>query len=243
MRLPDASALLDALERGLDRPRSDRALLLLQASNPEIDRGVLHRFSVGETDSRLLSLRRLLFGPQFSALTDCPQCGDRLDLEFSLDEPIPTESPGEDGAILTAGGWTLRYRLPSLADLDVASQAVDREQALAILIKSAVLEAVGPEGPVSPERIPAEMIDALENALQRADPLAITDIRVDCPACGHEWQVSFDILAYFWSELESWANRLLNEIHTLASAYGWSESEILALPSRRRECYLKRILQ
>jgi len=59
-----------------------------------------------------------------------------------------------------------------------------------------------------------------------------------CPACGHAFRVSFDIVSYFWSEVEDWAHRVLVDIHTLAAAYGWSERQILALSPMRRQLYV-----
>ena len=47
--------------------------------------------------------------------------------------------------------------------------------------------------------------------------------------------MALDITAYLWSEVEDWAKRLLIEIHTLASAYGWREAELLALEPAQRE--------
>ena len=44
-----------------------------------------------------------------------------------------------------------------------------------------------------------------------------------------------------WAELEAVARRLAMEVHTLASAYGWSESEILSLSDARRRLYLEMV--
>jgi hypothetical protein len=62
-----------------------------------------------------------------------------------------------------------------------------------------------------------------------------------CPACEHRWLVAFDILAYLWSEIDDWAQRMLHEIHILATAYGWPEATVLALTSWRRQYYLNLI--
>jgi hypothetical protein len=35
--------------------------------------------------------------------------------------------------------------------------------------------------------------------------------------------------------------QVLDEVHELASAYGWSEEEILGLSSRRRRQYVERL--
>jgi hypothetical protein len=77
--------------------------------------------------------------------------------------------------------------------------------------------------------------------LAEADPLADVQLAVSCPSCGTRQQVSFDILSFFWTEIEAWAWRILREVHTLASAYGWHEHDILALSPRRRQSYLEMV--
>ena len=52
----------------------------------------------------------------------------------------------------------------------------------------------------------------------------------------------FDVAAFLDGEMGARAARLLDEVHLLALSYHWSEAEILALPSDRRQDYLKRIL-
>jgi hypothetical protein len=59
-----------------------------------------------------------------------------------------------------------------------------------------------------------------------------------CPVCSDEWNAAFDIESFFWIEINAWAARILGEVHILASAYGWSEQEILRVSAWRRECYL-----
>ena len=66
-------------------------------------------------------------------------------------------------------------------------------------------------------------------------------LSLSCPDCGHCWDVPFDIVSYFWGELHVWAQRVLREVHTLASAYGWREADILGLSPLRRELYLQMV--
>ena len=42
-------------------------------------------------------------------------------------------------------------------------------------------------------------------------------------------------------EIHAWAKRTLREVHTLASAYGWSEREILSMSAVRRALYLEMV--
>ena len=77
-----------------------------------------------------------------------------------------------------------------------------------------------------------------EPQMAEVDPQANLQLDLSCPACGHRWQVLFDIGSFFWSELNAWAQRLLAEVHVLASAYGWREADILNLSPSRRQFYL-----
>ena len=47
--------------------------------------------------------------------------------------------------------------------------------------------------------------------------------------------------SFVWEEVDAAARRLLGEVHALASAYGWSQEEILALGSQRRAAYMRLI--
>jgi hypothetical protein len=70
------------------------------------------------------------------------------------------------------------------------------------------------------------------------DPQADIQIALTCPACLHQWSAAFDIASHLWIEVNSWAMRILDEVHRLASAYGWSEADILELSPMRRQLYL-----
>jgi hypothetical protein len=64
-------------------------------------------------------------------------------------------------------------------------------------------------------------------------------LELRCPTCDHAWRAHFDIVAFFWAELDAQAKRLLSEVHTLAWAYGWREPDILSMNARRRRFYLE----
>jgi hypothetical protein len=74
--------------------------------------------------------------------------------------------------------------------------------------------------------------------MAQADPQADIQLDLSCPACQHHWQAAFDVVAFLWNEIDSWAHRILSDIHVIASAYGWSEADILALSAARRQTYL-----
>jgi hypothetical protein len=104
--------------------------------------------------------------------------------------------------------------------------------------------ATGPSVAVAatrPIRLPSDVAAALESemtaTITAADPLAQIELELACPACAAAWTAPFDIVRFLWSEVEAWAMRILDEVHVLASRYGWSETEILALSPQRRQHY------
>jgi hypothetical protein len=84
-----------------------------------------------------------------------------------------------------------------------------------------------------------EDLDQIGQRLAMADPLAETLLALRCPICENEWEENLDIVSFLWREIEARARRLLFEIHTLASAYGWAETDILSLSEHRRALYFE----
>ena len=84
-----------------------------------------------------------------------------------------------------------------------------------------------------------ELKTAITQAMLQADPQALIELQLNCPNCGHTWTALFDIANFLWRELDAWARRTLRDVHKLASAYGWSETQILALSPTRRRLYLE----
>jgi hypothetical protein len=85
-------------------------------------------------------------------------------------------------------------------------------------------------------------MERIGDRLAEADPLAEILLNFDCPACKENFAEPLDLASFFWSALDARVRRLLADVHALASAYGWSEAEILALSSQRRNFYLKQVL-
>ena len=62
--------------------------------------------------------------------------------------------------------------------------------------------------------------------------------RLSCVECGNTWELGFEPDEFLWREVAASALRLLRQVHVLARAYGWGESDVLALGPQRREAYL-----
>ncbi len=223
----NSAALLAAWEEGLSQPAPQRAVSLLAAACPEHSEDEWAEATIGERDGRLLRLREQLFGSRLDATAQCPECSERLELSFSTDD-IRVSAPADSGLVAAAEGCQVRFRLPNSIDLLEAGRSVDPERALLARCVSDTNVAL----------LPPEVVRTVAERMAEADPQADVQIALSCPNCGHGWSMPFDIVSYLWGEIEDWARHLLIEVHSLASAYHWSEQHILAMSPRRRRMYL-----
>jgi hypothetical protein len=255
MRAPLVTDLLLAWERGLEQSSTGRALELLKVAMPRADADSLSTLPIGERDAFLLSLRQLLFGNDVAAISQCPECGDSLDVAFDIDDirlreggsKEMNEEETEVGAQirqLTAEGYDITYRIPTSADI-LARAGVPREQNAQqqLLLQRCVMHIRGTEeeiGEMVPiHALPPNAVAAISRGMAEADPQAEIELALECPACGHAWFALFDIATFLWNEIHSWAQRTLHDVHVLARAYGWREQDILAMSPQRRQIYLE----
>jgi hypothetical protein len=239
MRPLSASELLNAWERSLPESATRRALALLEAACPESKPEEVATLSIGERDRRLLQLREWTFGAQMVSVADCSDCGERLEWTVSAsDLRVAHESEHGGDLSLEVDAYRVRFRLPNTLDLAAVAGCEDLGQARQVLLGRCLSEAALDEEEVSAVELPEKISEAIVKRMAEADPQADMQLDLTCPACGHRWQALFDIESFFWSEINSWAQRVLMEVHTLASAYGWRESDILNLSAWRRQFYL-----
>jgi hypothetical protein len=152
---------------------------------------------------------------------DAPGCGEKLDLELDL---LALRQDWRGDHVEFSGG---RLRLPRPADLE--SLDSDAPYTLATVLF---------EG-VPPEREGWER--EAEQVLSAADPLGDLELRAECYNCGAPIALPLSLEGFLLSELATTVTRLLDEIHVLAFAYHWTETQIMALPEARRHHYLARI--
>ena len=241
MRPLSACDLLRVWEVGEDQHPLDRALTLLTAACPELTWDELAALSVGQRDARLLTLREQTSGPTLNGFAECPRCAERLEFDVAVADLRVAAEPdaGEEARELVIDGLALRFRLPNSRDLAAVLDCQDPAAARNLLVQRCVLEASHDGVPVVGNELPAEAISRLTRRMAECDPQAEVLLDLRCPACEHGWQALFDIVAFFWAELAAQAKRLLREVHTLARAYGWRETDILNMSARRRQFYLE----
>lgn len=241
MRALLAPDIIRMWEAGREQPPIDRALTLLAIAHAETSREELAALSIGRRDARLLEIRRQIFGDTLSGFAECPQCAGRLEIHF----PAATIQSASDAAPpvleLARDGVTVRFRLPTSADLAEAITAGAVHAASATLLSRCVVEARHNGDTISPQELPADVVEEMNRRLAEADPAAEVVLNLRCPFCEHSWQALFDIAAFFWKEVSARARGLLREVDAIARAYGWGEADILKLSSVRRQAYLELI--
>lgn len=228
----------------------DRALVMLAAAWPEMTLDELAELSIGRRDARLLAIREATFGPSLESFAECPVCGERLVFTMTTGEIRTPEGEGSSSEIeMRSGEHTLRFRLPNSRDLAALAAAADPGPGGRLLVERCLLEAsrdgspvAGSDGsPVAGSDLPEEAVASLAGRMAECDPQAEVLINMECLACGHRWQMLFDIAAFLWTEIAVAAKRLLREVHILARAYGWREADILSLSAARRQFYIEMV--
>jgi hypothetical protein len=210
----------------------DRALVTLGAAFPQTPYERLADWPLGRRNKALLELRCTCFGSRLRALATCGSCGEKL--EFDIDARVIAGADMRHGddvqEAIVVNGRT--FRLPTSRDLARAVKAISSRSAAADILDSCWTTADGNAAWSDEE------IEEIGEHMALADPLAEISLQLHCPECGRQWQESLDIASFIWEEIEARVRRLILAVHTLASAYGWSETEILSLSEHRRALYL-----
>ena len=240
--------VIEVCEAGRLQHPIDRALTLLAAAGPELSRDALADLCLGERDARLLALHESMFGAELLGCTECAACGERLelrvpvaDLRRTMSRRTSTTKASEDGR-LVCDGIELRLRPVTSRDLAAAASAVDAQSGRRLLAERCALDTLHQDARTDfaafPEATADRLTDAVSKRLPRLDPGAEILLDAECPACGQRARTLLDAGVFVWNEVLALARRLLREIHVLARAYHWSESEILSITEFRRRTYL-----
>lgn len=194
-----------------------------------------HKLPMGALASAVLRLMRLLTPAGLAATVACRQCGTQLEVPVPLESLLAVEAPNDHWVTsVEAHGRELVVRAPRPDDLAAASTAQDHAEARRVLLTRCLLTADA-EDLATDDTVAA----AVNAAWEDLDPLSVVTIEVTCPECGTQDAPLADILGWGWALVEARVRAMVGDVHRLASAYGWSEAEILALPIVRRRAYLE----
>jgi hypothetical protein len=191
-----------------------------------------------DLDATALMLRWSWIGGVIRTDASCPGpgCRERIDVSFGIGDYLRHHRPRRPRSVVTMTGtaWftltgaTVRFRLPTVADV-LAAAACDQP---AEELSSRCIDA--------PE-LSHTLARRLDRALSALAPTLDDLLGGSCPACGHQVTMRFDPLTYTVAELRQAFSGIHLEVHALATAYGWPEDAILALPRSRRRRYASMI--
>jgi hypothetical protein len=222
----DDHLALDVWEEAAHLAPVDRAVRTLAALR-NIDPDAAADWPVDERDRALIEARCETFGPSADLYVVCPECSAALETSFDLRNLLaePNDTPPQ----LAWTGGALSLRAPTSRDVARAVRAGDPAGLFLACL-------AGLDGT-------AELPDVarLEAALEQAFPLLSVTIDFTCPACAAAFSRRFDAAAYLWADIESLSEALIEDVHRLASAYGWREEDILGMSRGRRDAYLARL--
>lgn len=232
---------LSLWERGRQLHPLDRGLLAIRTAFPEASGESVADWPLGRRNRALVELRSSCFGPVLQAWTACQQCGEKIELNMDVREVIE-QDPGAPrcGTVAINGE---QFRLPTSRDLArLAKEKTEDESptAAAVCLLNAC-QIDRDDGSEQKQKWSEDQLEEIGEKLAEADPLAEIALSFQCPACANTCSEAIDLPTFLWTEIEVLVRRLLYEIHTLASAYGWTEGEILALSDARRRSYIEMV--
>lgn len=235
MRALAGELLLAAWEKSVPEHDLCRALTMLSTALPDTDREQLGALPIAERNRLLLCLHGLTFGPLLSVFGVCPKCGAQFEFCVSAAE-MTARVEGQCSAgrvVWNEEGRQYRLRAVTTDDL-LATLGVPEASAAQDLLLTRCLE-MSPEP--EPGRLPASA--AFQQRFEQLHAATELSCTVDCPGCSSREVLDLDIARFLWLEVRYAARRLLDEIHELASAYGWSERAIVQMGAVRRSAYLE----
>jgi len=228
-----AADTLALWEEGGGRTPLEWALAVLErVGSPAAD-----TWPVGRRDGVLVDVLEASFGDRIAGTVACPECGETLELEFPVDAMRAPAAVDRELRLELETALVVA-RLPTSADVRAAAGVDDLAAAGRALARRCVVRAEDGGAPVGVDELPTEALEAVAQAAADADQQAAVTLELACPECGCEWPLPFDPADYLRRLVEASARELVDDVHALASAYGWSEDEILSLPERRRGLYL-----
>jgi hypothetical protein len=202
--------------------------LLASAAGTSVGPGSAANLTVSDCDRLCASIYLEYFSDRIESRAKCKDCQESFDLTFSLSslmESLNSQrsgAPDEFGVFTAADGR--RFRLPTAGEQRQLT-GLGAEEAVATLLEQCVIEGSAS----APDPV-------IEKAMAEAGATLDVDLDAICPHCEAAQTLRFDMQSYLFRALGYERLFLLDEVHRIASAYGWAYNEIMELrrDDRRR---------
>jgi hypothetical protein len=229
------------LGRGLDRTGYVTAVLgstLDCIGSQPADAEHVADLCVADRQYLMLRLAAMFDGEQMWLKVDCGHCDSPFDVDIRrCDLPVKEAGQGFPFVTLRLKEWAIDARVPTGADQERIGEQSE-EEAIKQLLQSCICTVNGePPGKEFINNLSEPDIEAIDEVLDEVSPAVCNQLLVICPECGREQYAELDHYALAGMN----GQFLYDEVHTLASHYHWSETEILDLPQAKRRLYLEKI--
>ncbi len=235
-----SSDLVRAWEAGARRHPVDRGVLLLSLLHPDQPLDAVWQWTVGHRNRQLLAFYQQTAGTQMDCMATCRECGQVNEFSVQVHD-ITFEPPEETVGTWQDGELAIWFRQPNNLDLVSAAMEQDLDKARRLLAQRCITRARHRDRDIDASRLPDPAIVAVGEAIRDQDPQVDLHFDIICAACNSTSSILFDVMAFVWLEINRFAQRTLHEVHLLATAYGWSEADILAMSPPRRQFYLDQL--
>jgi hypothetical protein len=215
------------------------AACLTDASGRPASIELLRAAPVGDRTATVMAIAAALSDGRFTIPLVCPvaSCGDAIEIVITWDEvrSVARQTTREPFDV-NAASVRYRVRRASAADQESwRSLAAGNAKATARDVVASLVV----DGPI--DRLTPSRVAVLEAALDEHDPLVCFALDVRCPTCGEVSRQEPALVSIAATLFRRAQAGLLEDVHEIASAYGWTEPEILAIPAWRRVRYRSRI--
>ena len=166
----------------------------------------------------------------------CTSCGEAYDLSVSLADTPRSDIPSAFPVVeVDTSLGPCRFEVPN-GSTERALARVKGSDAPRVLAASCGL---GPDAVTQADQFTASDLALIDAQLDAATPDIPDTLTTLCPTCEAETTARIDPLSFAFPD----ATAVLRHVHSLASAYHWSEDAILDLPTSRRKAYASLIAE
>ncbi len=203
----------------------------------EPDREMIDALSAGDRQFLTACLAGYLGNDEAWFTVKCRHCEERFDFSLRFSElPVKAAGPSYPFCKPALESGTFTWRVPDGGDQKaVAGLSSDEEACIALLNRCVVNKKNDPE--IDIKKLTKHEISLVEESMEAQAPQVANRIQVSCINCFKPNEFEVDPI----NHLNTSFQRLLDDVHRIASVYNWSEAEILSLPRQRRMRYLELI--
>ncbi|MFU8874996.1 hypothetical protein [Micromonospora sp. SL4-19] len=229
-RGPNARDLARLWPLGRSRGAGPRVGALLVRLDGEQAR----RDALGVQNQRMLALHRDIVGRPIEAVVGCPGCNAENEFVVPVEQICALPKPSPEAAVrLKVGDSEVRFRLPTVADLEVLAGS-SYAAGIQRLAARTCLES-------DPPSLGAADLARLAQEWEALDPAGSIRVDLNCAECARPIAANVDPAEFVARDLDRTVESLLREVDVIARAYGWSEDAILGLAAERRRWYVELI--